>query len=335
MKWLVSFIIIVFCHSCFAKEKKQVLTVYTTKSFASNWAEDSHPLSREFEEFCNCKTELVALDSGGTLLSRLMFEGKGSKADIVIGLDLNLLYQAEATGLFLPHNLSAKTFNNLPMEWNNESFIPYDFGYFSFIYNRAKFKSPPTSLKELVESDRKYKIIIQDPRSSTVGMGLLTWMKHVYGDDAKSAWKKLFKKVLTVSGSWGESYGLFMHGEADMVMSYSTSPAYHMIAESDFSYAAADFSEGHYLQVEVAGILYNSVNHELSRKFLEFLMSKNFQRYIPLNNFMYPVIDIGDEMPKAYSELITPRKMLFFPEEVTNKNKNSWIAEWLSAASQK
>ena len=29
------------------------------------------------------------------------------------------------------------------------------------------------------------KIVIQDPRTSTPGLGLLTWMKVLYGDEAK------------------------------------------------------------------------------------------------------------------------------------------------------
>ena len=34
-----------------------------------------------------------------------------------------------------------------------------------------------------------------------------------------------------------------LEGEADMVLSYSTSPAYHLIAEGKDNYAAAPFSE--------------------------------------------------------------------------------------------
>ena len=40
-----------------------------------------------------------------------------------------------------------------------------------------------------------------------------------------------------------------------MVLSYSTSPAYHMIAEGKENYKAVQFEEGHYVQIEVAGYL--------------------------------------------------------------------------------
>ena len=54
---------------------------------------------------------------------------------------------------------------------------------------------------------------------------------------------------------WSEAYGLFLKGEADMVLSYSTSPAYHIGAENKTNYKAAMFAEGHATQVEVAGLV--------------------------------------------------------------------------------
>ena len=45
-----------------------------------------------------------------------------------------------------------------------------------------------------------------------------------------------------------------------MVLSYSTSPAYHIIAEGKENYKAAQFEEGHYVQIEVAGLLESSKN---------------------------------------------------------------------------
>jgi thiamine transport system substrate-binding protein len=128
--------------------------------------------------------------------------------------------------------------------------------------------TPPASLKELVEGDPDQKIVIQDPRTSTPGLGLLLWIKSVYGDDAAAAWEKLSGRVLTVTPGWSEAYGLFTSGEAPMVLSYTTSPAYHMVVEETDRYRAAEFSEGHYLQIEVAGLLANAPDKDLAREFL-------------------------------------------------------------------
>ena len=62
---------------------------------------------------------------------------------------------------------------------------------------------------------------------------------------------------------------MFIEGEADMVLSYTTSPAYHIIAENDETKSAANFDEGHYMQIEVAAKLVSSKNPELADKFFK------------------------------------------------------------------
>ena len=97
------------------------------------------------------------------------------------------------------------------------------------------------------------KIVLQDPRTSAPGLGFLLWMRQVYGDKAGEAWTKLKPRIVTFTKGWSEAYGLFLKGEADMVMSYTTSPAYHVGAEKKTNYKAAPFAEGHYMHVELAG----------------------------------------------------------------------------------
>jgi hypothetical protein len=82
-------------------------------------------------------------------------------------------------------------------------------------------------------------VIYEDPRTSTPGLGLLLWMQKVYGDKAPEAWQKLAAKTVTVTKGWSEAYGLFLKGESDLVLSYTTSPAYHIIEEKKDNYAAA------------------------------------------------------------------------------------------------
>ena len=132
--------------------------------------------------------------------------------------------------------------------------MPFDYGHFAVVYDTRAMKEPPKSLDELVNGDPSQKIVLQDPRSSTPGLGFLLWMKSVYGEKAAEAWKKLEPRILTVTPGWSEAYALFTKGEAPMVLSYTTSPAYHVIAENTERYKAASFAEGHYLQVEVAGL---------------------------------------------------------------------------------
>lgn len=100
-------------------------------------------------------------------------------------------------------------------------------------------------------------------------------MQKVYGDKTPEAWQKLAAKTVTVTKGWSEAYGLFLKGESDLVLSYTTSPAYHIIAEKKDNYAAANFAEGHYLQVEVAARTAASKQPELAEKFLKFMVSRH------------------------------------------------------------
>lgn len=234
--------------SAFAAENP--LTIYTYDSFAADWG-PGPKIEQAFEAKCGCDVNFVALDDGVSILNRLRLEGGNSKADIVLGLDNNLMAEAKKTGLLTEHNVDTAN-TVLPNGWSDTTFVPYDYGYFAFVYNTEKLANPPKSMKELVETRDDLKVIYQDPRTSTPGQGLMLWMKSIYGDDVTQAWQKLASKTVTVTKGWSEAYSMFLNGESDLVLSYTTSPAYHLIAENDSKFATANFAEGHYMQVEVA-----------------------------------------------------------------------------------
>ena len=303
------------------------LTVYTYDSFVSDWGPGPQ-VEEAFEAVCNCDLKLVGIEDGAALLARIKLEGANSDADVVLGLDTNLVTAAKETGLFAEHSVSADY--DLPIDWADSTFVPYDWGYFAFVHNADM--TAPESLKALAESDTK--ILIQDPRSSTPGLGLLMWVKAAYGDDAPAIWEALSDNVVTVTKGWSEAYGLFLEGEADMVLSYTTSPAYHLIAEEDDSKAAAPFAEGHYMQVEVAGKLAGSDQPELADQFLQFMVTDAFQSIIPTTNWMYPAVTPEGGLPDGFDTLVTPAKSLLLSPEEAAAARDGALNEWLDALSQ-
>lgn len=305
------------------------LTVYTYSSFTAKWG-PGPKIKQAFEKECGCNLNLVALEDGVAILNRLRLEGKHSKADLVLGLDDALLSEAKQSGLFAPHTTKLDGIQ-VPGGWQDDTFVPYDYGYFAFVYNKDKLKAPPKSLKELVER-QDLKVIYQDPRTSTPGQGLMLWMKSVYGDQAPAAWTQLAKKTVTVTKGWSEAYGMFLDGEADMVLSYTSSPAYHLIAENKPQYQAAAFEEGHYRQVEVAAKLKSAKQGKLANQFLQFMISPAFQQEIPAGNWMYPVTDAP--LPKGFEQMITVSKPLSFTSDEVAANRKNWIREWLQAVTQ-
>jgi len=160
------------------------------------------------------------------------------------------------------------------------------------------------------------------------------WVKTAYGDDAPAIWDGLSDNIVTVTKGWSEAYGLFLEGEADMVLSYTTSPAYHLIAEDDASKTTAAFDEGHYMQVEVAAKLANTDQPELANQFLAFMTSDAFQSIIPTTNWMYPAVMPESGLPKGFDTLVTPDKALLLSPEEAATARDAALAEWLTALSR-
>jgi thiamine transport system substrate-binding protein len=309
----------------------EVLTIYTYESFVADWGPGPQ-VKANFEKQCSCTVNWVAIQDGVAILNRLKLEGASTTADVVLGLDNNLVAEAKSLKLFAPHGLDPA--KHAAPGWKDDVFMPYDYGHFAFVYDSNSLKTPPQSLAELVEGNGSEKIIIEDPRTSTPGLGLLLWMKSVFGDQAKAAWRKLKPRILTVTPGWSEAYGLFTKGEAPMVFSYTTSPAYHMIEEKTDRYKAAAFSEGHYAQIEVAGIIQGSDGIELARKFMQFMMGPEFQDVIPTTNWMWPAGETSKPLPAEFDSLVKPKRSLMIDSETVARNRKAWTDEWLNATSR-
>ncbi|MGR3323012.1 MAG: thiamine ABC transporter substrate binding subunit [Pseudooceanicola sp.] len=310
-----------------AAAQTPVLEVYTYDSFTSEWGPG--PVVEEaFEAECGCDLQFVTAGDGAALLSRLRLEGDRTDADVVLGLDTALIAQARETGLFAEHGVDAEL--DLPMAWEDPTFLPFDWGWFAFVGTEDGPK--PASFEALAGSDAR--IVIQDPRSSTPGLGLLMWVKSAYGDRGPEIWEGLADNIVTVTPGWSEAYGLFLEGEADLVLSYTTSPAYHLIAEDDATKIALPFDEGHYMQVEVAAALASSDQPDLARDFLAFMVTEPFQSAIPTTNWMYPAVTPEGGLPDGFETLIRPETSLLLAPEKAQALRDEALDEWRTALSK-
>ena len=314
-----------------AAQEGRELTVYTYESFDADWG-PGPIVKAAFEAECDCTVKFVSTADGVALLNRLKLEGETSPADIVLGLDNNLIFEAKQTGLFAPSGIAVEA-ADIPGGFSDDIFVPFDYGYFDIVYDSETIDSPPTTLDALVNGPSDEKLVIEDPRTSTPGLGMLLWMKAVYGDEAGAKWEKLSERILTVAPGWSEAYGLFTSGEAPMVMSYTTSPAYHEIEEGSDRYKAIDFEDGLYIQIEVAGMTAMADDPALARSFLEFILTPGFQDAIPTHNWMMPAAPTSAPLPDAFENAVKPEKTLQFSPETVAENRQQWIDEWLNAMS--
>jgi len=305
-----------------------VLTVYAGDYFNSEWG-PGPGIEKGFEARCGC--DLVF--KTGDLLPRLLLEGERTEADVVIGLTSDITKKARDSGLFAPHGLDTSALT-LPVDWQDDTFVPFNYGHTAFVYNNELVENPPASFEDLLNAPDDLRLVIQDPRSSISGLALVLWVHAIYGDEAEAAWAKLAPKIVTVTKGWSESYGLFTDGEADMVLSYTTSPAYHIIAEEDLTKSAAIFPEGHYFMVELVAKLSTTDNPDLADQFMAYVLTEDFQSMIPTSNWSFPSALPREKWPEGFRELPVPDKVLFYNEDEAATLRDEAIEAWRSALSR-
>ena len=145
-----------------------------------------------------------------------------------------------------------------------------------------------------------------DARTSTPGLGFETWVNKVYGNKAADYMKRLEPSILTMAPGWSVGYGMFTDGEAPLVISYTTSPAYHIEYGEGDQYKALTFTDGHVMQVEGAGLVKGAKNPEGAKKFIEFLISEEAQNVIPTTQWMYPS-NKNVKLPACYDTIEMPK----------------------------
>ena len=207
--------------------------------------------------------------------------------------------------------------------------LPFDYGHLAFIYDSEKIKTPPRSLKDLSHPRFRKKIVVESPVSSAPGLSFLHWTILQFGEKGfADYWQKLSPNLITITSGWSAAYGMFTKGEAPIVLSYVTSPAYHKIVEGEKKYRAAIFREGHYPQVEFAAIVKKSKNLTLANKFIDFMLGEDFQKAIPTSNWMYPVITY-EKLPSAFDK--QPKTLPLLDEKLIAKKQREWFRKWKSA----
>ena len=309
------------------------LVIYAYDSFVSEWGPGPRIIPL-FEEATGYSVDLISAGDAGQVLSRAVLEKDDPRADILLGIDNNLLPRALGEGVlepYLPKNISTVPERLLFDETGH--IIPYDYGYFSIIYDSEKLEEPPRSLSDLVLPQYKDSLILMDPRTSSPGLGFLLWSVQVFGDDFRDYWRELSPSILTVTEGWDAGYGLFTSGEAPMVLSYTTSPAYHLEYEDSQRYKVALFDDGHYIQIEGMGIVRNAPHREAAEAFIEFMLSEEAQSILPLTNWMYPVSGTVD-LPECYSAAPKPEIPLMIDPDRVREMDDEWIDGWLETLSR-
>ncbi len=316
-------VLLFFVFGCVQTNSSNKLIVYTYDSMVSDYGLGPK-ISELFKKETGSSVEFVSVGDAGAMVNKLILEGKNSKADVVLGVDNSLAKKLLNANLLQETSLSEELKNSIKNYWfeSSEELIPFDYGFIAMVYDSRLKMSFPKSLKELTEPQYKNKFILIDPRTSSTGKMFLKWSASVFPKtELKNYWKKINSNALTIASGWSEAYNAFLAGEAPMVLSYATSPAYHVEFENKKHIKALEFDEGHPIQIEYVGVLKTSKKQELAKKFIELILSEKVQEKIPLTQFMYP-IKKNTKLPESFKYALKPKK------EIKISNKQDLVKEW-------
>ena len=306
----------------------KTLTVYSYDSFASEWGAGPSIIA-EFEAKYGVTVELYAPGDGVTVLSQLILEKDNPKADIVIGLDNNLLSRTVSEGILEPYK-SKKLSKISPDLLFDKSYhlTPYDFGYFAICYDKENLSDLPETLEDLTDAKYKDSLVLMDPRTSTPGLGFLLWTIAVYGDEYLSYWDRLEPSILTITEGWSSGYDLFLNEEAPLVLSYSTSPVYHAEYEESTRFGALQFNDGNYQHIEGMGIIKGTENRDLAERFIDFMLEDSSQKTLALSNIMFPSVT-ATELPDSFSHAFYADPSLLIESDMIEDKSSDWVQKWV------
>jgi thiamine transport system substrate-binding protein len=313
------------------------LTVMTHDSFAI-----SEDVVTAFEEANN--VDVVFLQSGdaGTMLNKAILAKDAPLADVMFGVDNTFLSRALEADIFDAYQSPA--LSDVPAEFVlDASFdaLPVDYGDVCINYDKKYFAennvAVPVSFEDLVKPEYNGLLVVENPATSSPGLAFMLATRAYFGDGFLDYWQSLKDNGVVVVDGWETAYYTNFsassgQGNQPMVVSYASSPAAEVFFASEpltESPTASIVTSGMcFRQIEFIGILTNGKNRELAEKFVDFMLSKEFQEDMPLNMFVYPVNQTA-QLPEVFTQhaQVTDRPASLSYDEIA-ANRDAWIEAW-------
>lgn len=334
---LLPSVFLIVISACAPPSGPQTLIVMTHDSFSV-----SEQVVKSFEEANN--TTLVFLPSGdaGAMLNRAILAKDAPLADVMFGVDNTFLSRALDADIFEPY--ASPEIQNIPAEFQldpSRRAQPVDYGDVCINYDKNYFSdnnlSVPQTLDELTRPEYRGLLVVENPATSSTGLAFLLATIAQYGESFNAYWEALKDNGVVVVDGWETAYYTNFsassgRGAQPMVVSYGTSPAVEVVyadpAVDDSPTASILGPNTCFRQIEFAGILKGTRNRALAEKFIDFMLGRQFQEDVPLQMFVYPVIE-GAALPDVFTKYAqAPDQPAYLAPDVIAANRDRWIQEW-------
>jgi thiamine transport system substrate-binding protein len=315
---------------------QQVLTVMTHDSFSM-----SEELLEEFQVENSVEVRFLKSGDTGTTVNKAVLAKDRPLADVLYGVDNTFHSRALENDIFDPYASPWLYAIDDGFELDPQhNVLPVDFGDVCLNFDLAYFEDKslplPGSLSDLLDPLYKNLLVVENPATSSPGLAFLLATVGTFGDPGYlDFWRGLVENGLLVVNDWEVAYYQEFSrsgGTRPIVVSYGSSPPFEVIyAESPISEppTSALVTDGAcFRQIEFAGILKGTPKKALAEKWVDFMLSPDFQEDIPLQMFVFPVNEQAKLDPVFEEYLEIPDAPAMVSYEDIDENREKWIAEW-------
>ncbi|NJA57969.1 thiamine ABC transporter substrate binding subunit [Streptomyces sp. NEAU-H3] len=321
----------------------KTVTLVSHDSFAA-----SKSVLKKFEQKTGYRLKVLKSGDAGQAVNQAVLTKGHPQGDVFFGVDNTLLSRALDQGVFQPYE--AKGLSAVPadlqLDGKRHRVTPIDTGDVCVNYDKKYFEGkkldPPKTLADLADPAYKNLLVTENTATSSPGLGFLLGSVAQYGERGWQAyWKKLRANGVKVVDSWEQAYneefsgsagGRKAGGDRPLVVSYASSPPVEVLyADPRPEDAPTGVATGTcFRQTEFAGLLGGAPNPEGGKALLDFLLSDTFQRDMPLQMFVNPVVK-GTALPDLFTRYgaeadgartVEPQKIA--------EHREDWINAWTS-----
>jgi thiamine transport system substrate-binding protein len=261
---------------------------------------------------------------------------------VLYGVDNTFLSRALTEDIFEPY--ASPALAAIPEQYKldeSNRALPVDYGDVCINYDKAYFADKnlavPQSLEDLTRPEYRGLLVVENPATSSTGLAFLFATVAHFGDGFPDYWQALKDNGVVVVDGWDTAYytnfsGSSGRGPQPLVVSYGSSPAAEVVYAGkpldDAPTASILGPDTCFRQIEFVGILKGTRHRGLAEKFVDFLLSKQFQEDMPLQMFVYPV-NPEAALPEAFTKYAqAPEQTATLAPDVIAAKRDEWIQAW-------